>query len=193
MRGNWKAIAILGVGAILIIGTIWTLVNFIGLQASLIWTALLGAIGWAVQSSIRQKQEYQRLLADQKRLQYFEFLDFLNEFIGRPGGGTAPPVGTEPGQNADRLLQLRRWSLRLTMIGSDEVVRAWNQARMSGIIEPTSQGRIDQEQQTLSLFRAWGGLWLALRKDCGHFDTTLTVPDVLASFVNDIESYRSRL
>lgn len=35
----------------------------------------IGAMGWAVQSAVRQKQESQRLFSEQKRQQYFEFLD----------------------------------------------------------------------------------------------------------------------
>lgn len=186
MKGNWKAFFLLLFVAALVVATIWGLVNLIGLQASLIWTAIIGAMGWAVQSSVRQKQEYQRLLAEQKRLQYFEFLDFLNEFAS---ASLESPESTSP----ERLLQLRRWSLRLTMIGSDEVVKAWNQAKGVGLIDTNRQRADDQETRTLAILSAWGGLWLAMRKDCGHFDTKLTVFDMLASFVNDIESYRSRL
>jgi hypothetical protein len=46
---------------------------------------------------------------------------------------------------------------------------------------------------TVQVLRGWGVLWLAMRKDCGHFDTKLTVTDMLASFVNDIEQYRTAL
>lgn len=182
-----RSIAVIVFAAAMVVGTIWALVHFVGLQASLIWTALLGAIAWVVQNAVHQQQEYRRLLADQKRQQYFEFLDFLNSYIQVSG----EPAKEE--ENSERLRQFRRWSLRLTMIGSDEVVRAWNQARNSALFAMPKGTEQEKLNNTIAIFRAWGALWLAMRKDCGHFDTKLTVPDMLASFVNDIDLYRGQL
>ena len=76
-----------------------------------------------------------------------------------------------------------KWSLRLTLLGSDEVVRAWNAARRHG-------ASAQEGAAGIAVLKEWGKLWLAMRKDCGHSDTKLTVSDVLASFVNDIDQYR---
>jgi hypothetical protein len=175
--------SILLAAVVLICAVLWAAVRLMGLQASLIWTALVGILAWAVQSAVQQRQKYRRLLTKQKREQYFEFLNFLNEFF-------SPAIGRRDRDRTDprMLQQLRRWSLRLTMIGSDEVVQAWNAARISGAIEGQAVGGEPAGEQNVSLLRAWGRLWLAMRRDCGHVDTRLKTSDMLASIVNDIEA-----
>jgi hypothetical protein len=181
-----RAVVIIVVIVATLVAAIWSLVHFAGLQASLLWTAVVGAGAWAVRSSIEQRREYQRLLADNKRAHYFEFLDFLNRFIGPTG--TPEPVSKnatkEPRYDQVSLEEFRKWSLRLTLIGSDEVVRAWNATRL----QATSA---QEGNPGVTALRGWGRLWLAMRKDCGHPDTQLKVSDVLGSFVNDIDQYRS--
>lgn len=164
------------------IGAIWSLVHFAGLQASLLWTAIIGAAAWAIRSSVEQRREYQRLLAEQKRKHYFEFLDFMSRFIDAPGNGESTHLN-EMRNHSVSLSEFRMWSLRLTLIGSDDVVKAWNHARLN---DPSAEG-------SLGILKNWGRLWLAMRKDCGHPDTQLGVTDVLNSFVNDIEKSREKL
>lgn len=165
---------------------IWSLVNYAGLQASLLWTAIIGAAAWAIRSNIEQKREHQKLLAERKREHYLQFLEFLAKFIGTPDSPetTKGVPNVAPNSPAVPLEELRMWSLRLTLIGSDEVVTAWNRTRLG---RTTEQGQADESQ----VLRNWGQLWLAMRKDCGHLDTKLNVTDVLAAFVNDIEQKRA--
>lgn len=73
------------------------------------------------------------------------------------------------------------------MTGSDAVVKAWNAVRVFDN-STTQEGEINFE-----MMRAWGRLWLEMRKDCGHHDTSLGITDVLASMLNDAESYRHML
>ena len=164
------------------VGAIWGLVHFAGLQASLLWTAIVGAAAWAIRTSIEQRREYQRLLAEQKRKHYFEFLEFMSRFIGTSGEGKAGRSTRKQDQPVP-LNEFRMWSLRLTLIGSDEVVKAWNYARLND----------SETDDSLGVLKRWGRLWLAMRKDCGHPDTQLGVTDVLGSFVNDIEKSRESL
>ncbi len=185
---RFRALLIAVVVLALVGAGIWSLVNYAGLQASLLWTAIIGAAAWAIRSNIEQKREHQKLLAERKREHYLQFLEFLAKFIGTTGSPEAAKgvPNVAPGSPAVPLEELRMWSLRLTLIGSDEVVRAWNRARLGGV---TEQGQGDNFQ----VLRNWGRLWLAMRKDCGHLDTKLNVADVLASFVNDIEQNRASI
>lgn len=178
-----NAIAVGGIVALVGIAAIWALVQYAGLQASLLWTAIIGAAAWAIRSNIEQKREYEKLLADRKREHYLQFLEFLAGFLE-----TTDDEPVVRGQRAKQKKtvspeEFRMWSLRLTLIGSDEVVNAWNSAR-HGATDPGD---------TLGMMKNWGKLWLAMRKDCGHIDTKLGVTDVLASFVNDIEKNREFL
>ena len=154
-------------------GVAWLLYRYSSVQNPLLWTAALGALGWAIRSSVEQKREYRRLMADKKREHYIHFLDFFSRFIAS---------SQKEGSEGIPLEELRRWSLLLTMTGSDEVVKRWNVAR-------SSAGTLDH----VATLKVWGSLWLAMRKDCGHPHTRLDVADMLSSFVNDIEKYRSEL
>lgn len=177
------------------VAAIWILVKLIGLQASLVWTGVVGFVAWSVRSSVEQKREYQRLLADRKRQQYQEFLTYLERaFVevraesgmsSRSRKAGRPAHGTET-HAEDLATELRRWSMRLTLVGSDEVIRAFNLARAAAIESPDATART-------SAMKQWAILWLAMRKDCGHPDTALGPSDMLASFVNDIDEYRDAI
>ncbi|SRR5258706_13531228 len=167
---------------------IWSLVQYTGLQASLLWTTIIGAAAWLIRSNVERRREYERLLADRKREHYLQFLEFLSKFVGPPQSNESNQSVTDTTRHNSPvpLEELRMWSLRLTLIGSDDVVEAWNVARGGSANDSKQVDSFDN-------FRNWGRLWLAMRKDCGHMDTQLKVADVLASFVNDIEQHRTRL
>ena len=150
-----RAVLILVVLLAILVAVIWLLMSFVGLQASLLWTAIIGAVAWAVRSSIERKQEYQRLLAEQKREHYLEFLDFLNRFVGCADASrhSADGAVVEPRSTTISPDEFRKWSLRLTLIGSDEVLRAWNAARLAPP-DGTSAN------QSADMLRGWGRLWL---------------------------------
>lgn len=189
MRRTFSILLAILLIAIVIAG-VWGLVAFVGLQVSIVWTALLGGVAWSIRSSIEQRRAYQRLLADKKREQYFEFLDFLNHFVeGSKEGasGDASTAGSEvPHAKPISIAEFRKWSLRLTLIGSDDVVKTWNAARL---------GRVEQadSDESVETLRKWGKLWLAMRKDCGHPDTQLKTSEILASFVNDVDKHHVAL
>ena len=65
-----KGILTLALILAVVVAVVWSLVYYVGLQASLIWTGVIGAIAWAIQTAVQQKQDYRRLLADQKRQQH---------------------------------------------------------------------------------------------------------------------------
>lgn len=191
VRPNMKrshAIIISVIAIALASAIVWSLVKYAGLQASLLWTAIIGAAAWAIRSNIERKREHQKLLAERKTEHYLQFLEFLARFLSN--ADKAAQGSSTSGKTADSeivdLEEFRMWSLRLTLIGSDEVVKAWNSARLDAVANQAA----DRGVQVL---RNWGRLWLAMRKDCGHLDTKLSVSDVLASFVNDIEENRASI
>jgi hypothetical protein len=167
-------------------GAVWALVTLVGLEASLVWGAIIGAIAWAVRTNVERRHEYQRLLADKKREQYYEFLDFWNQTFGVAG---QPSHSVE---DPEVIRKLRSWSLRLTMIGSDEVVRSWNDLRLFGGADDQPESD-EAKRRSIEMMRLWGALWMAMRRDCGHSDTTLHPADVLRSIINDIDQYREHL
>jgi hypothetical protein len=161
----------------------WALVRYAGLEGSLLWTAIVGALAWAIRSNTEKKQEHLRLLGEKKREHYVAFLEFMNLAVStvKSNGSSSKESGslTSPA----KLDEFRKWSLRLTLIGSDEVVRAWNAVRVAA----------PEPREGLDILKDWGRLWLEMRKDCGHDDTKLTVADVLASIVNDMGQAKDKL
>lgn len=179
-----KALLIVLFGLAVIATAAWALVHYAGLEGSLLWTAIVGALAWAIRSNAEKKQEHLRLLGEKKREHYVAFLDFMNTAVAMSKSSERQSsTGSDNLTSPAKLDEFRKWSLRLTLIGSDDVVRAWNAVRTG-----TTEGRDGVE-----ILKGWGHLWLAMRKDCGHDDTKLSVADVLASIINDIDQAKSRL
>jgi hypothetical protein len=133
------------------------------------WSAILGLGGafvvWLVRASIEKRREYERLLNQEKRNQYSLFIDVLNKFM---------PARDEPEHEMPPASELRKWSMKLMLVGSDDVIRAWNVARNNSM-----EGK--------HVVRNYGRLLLAMRRDSGHHYTKLRATDMLESFVNDID------
>jgi hypothetical protein len=172
------------VGVLVIgVGAIWALVTLVGLQASLVWAALVGGIAWLVRTEVEKKRELTRLLAEQKRKQYVEFLDLFLQFTRKD---QAEPPSPE---------KYREWSMRLILLGSDEVVKAWNVVRNLGD-GGLSDEQASEEQKRANLIRmmrAWGTMLLEMRKDAGHPDTKLVKSDVFETFVNNFDELRAEI
>lgn len=144
----------------------------IGLEASLVWGSILAGLGWMIRAQSEKKAEYQRLLAEEKRNLYFEFLEFFVKAMESGDSGAEIDLSKE---------SVRRFSLRLNLIASDEVCRCFRRIRLPNEITSTVT-----PGDTL---RNWGLLMLAMRKDCGLSDTSLKPSEILSATVNDIHKY----
>jgi hypothetical protein len=182
---------VLVVGTLLSIGVaaLYALSEAFGLQVSIFGTAVVGAFGWLVRTDLERRRAHELLLNEQKRNQYFQFLEILNKNFGTTAEkdwNTADSSPSLPAGERIDIDEFRLWSLRLTMIGSDEVVRAWNTARLAGMGQ-------NPAEHLATLLRAYGQLLLEMRKDCGHHATKLTPLDMLASVVNEVELLKEAL
>jgi hypothetical protein len=98
---------------------------------------------------------------------YFKFLEFVLSFSSTVKEGKKEFEATQ-----EQLDELTRWSLKLGLIGSDEVVKAWNAFRKNA---GSATGT--------KLFAPMAGLLAAMRKDCGHYGTTLTPLELLSLMI----------
>lgn len=153
---------------VLVLGVIgallYVLTRYFGVKWSALFAVASALVAWLVRSSLEKRREYERLLNQEKREQYSQFLDVLNKVL---------PLGHEPDQEVS-LRDLRKWSLKLMLVGSDEVIKAWNLARDSTAVEPRT------------VVRNYARLLLAMRRDAGQHHTKLTAGEMLQSFVNDL-------
>jgi hypothetical protein len=184
---NWSGVAMLCVillAVLAFVGAIFVglyfAVQWLGLQAALAWAAVAGVALVLIQFENQRKREHRRVLADRKREQYFELLEVLQKCF----------YSQDPVQAARRQKQeLRKWSLRLSLIGSDEVVRAWRDFCDASLYESESDreedGEEDEEEDEEDnadeardaenvLFTAQAQLLSALRRDCGNPSTRVT-------------------
>lgn len=176
-RSPWAAV----IGLLLLAGLIALFVYVlpkVGLEASLMWTAIIGGLGWLISSSAERKAEYRRLLAEEKRKLYFEFIDFLLSVMATSESGKEVELN-----KAER----RRWSLRLAMVASDDVLRAWNHVKGQAV------DATEEKRDAAEVLKPLGKLLVAMRKDCGHADSAAKPSDLLSVFVNDVHLYKDTL
>ena len=162
----WLALGIVLVLVAAFVGAFYLLVRTVGIEGSIIWSTLVAGIGWLISEHISRRREHQKLLGEKKREMYFEFLEFMLGFLVDVRENKEEAQATP-----DQLTEMTRWSLRLSMVGSDEVVRAWNDYRA---IAGDEGGDV---------FTPIARLLSAMRKDCGHYGTTLTPLDMLAVII----------
>lgn len=163
----WAAVVVILILFAALIGGFYLLVKAVGVEGSLIWSTLIAAIGWIVSEHISRKREHQKLLAEQKREMYFKFLEFVLSFTRAVRDGEEDVEATP-----EQLDELSNWSLKLGLIGSDEVVKAWNSFRANA---GTGEGS--------KLFAPMAALLSAMRKDCSHYGTTLTPLELLSLMI----------
>ena len=175
----WKAITAIVVIALIFIGGFYLLVRAVGIEGSLIWSTLIAAIGWIISEHISRRREHQKLLAEQKRKMYFEFLEFFLSITIAVREGKK-----DEGISTDQVNELSAWSLKLGLVGSDEVVKAWNAIRVCG-----------ETRDGTAMFAPIAALLAAMRRDCGHYGTTLTPVDLLALMVKseDLEQVEAAM
>jgi hypothetical protein len=157
------------------IGILYYAVQWLGLQAALAWAAF-AALGIVLLKIDAQRvREHRRVLADRKREQYLELLEILRKCF----------YAQDPVQAARRQKQeLEKWSLRLALLGSDELLSAWEHFCQISLYGFERDEYEDEEQQDGEeeedyepedpLFTAQVRLLTALRRDCGHRIQTTT-------------------
>jgi hypothetical protein len=154
------------------IGILYYAAQWLGLQAALAWAAFAGVAVLIFRVEVQRVRQHRRVLADRKREQYSELLELLSRCFYSP----------DPVQAAQRQKQeFDKWSLRLMLLGSDEVLTAWEyfcQVALSGFdLDEEEEDDDEQEEDDEdiedygpddSLFAAHVRLLTALRRDCGH-------------------------
>lgn len=175
---NWSSVAMLCamlLAVLLFVGAaiaaMYFAVQWLGLQAAIAWAAFVTLALLLIRVEHQRKREQERVLADRKRDQYFELLELLRKCF----------YSQDPVQAARRQKQeLEKWSLRLALIGSAEVLSAWHGFCQVSLYAFEHDREDDEEEEENEgeeeddLFAAQVRLITALRRDCGHPTTRLT-------------------
>lgn len=142
--------------------------------------AAVGFSVWYFQSRIDSLRRAQENLHDERRKIYAEVLDpFIRIFAGIKN-----PQETKKAMKQVASYDYRRTAFEFSLVGSDDVVRAFNNLMQYIYRGGTDDGTdIDATQ----LMRHWGAFLLEIRRNVGNSDTKWTEVDMLKGFITDVD------
>lgn len=152
---------------------------------ALVAPALIGVgalVSWLVRSQFEQYRQLERSIAEQQRETYAGILDPFIQLFANMGGG-----GSQDGVISQVLSKdYRKTTFDLTLFGSDDVVRAYN--NMMQYLYTTPQDKVEPSE----LMGLWGELLRQIRRSLGHRRTKLDRYDMLAGMISDLEALRGK-
>lgn len=147
-----------------------------------IFAAIVGFLVWYVRSQIEAlRQAQERLHADRRKV----YAEVLNPVI-RVFAGIKNPKESQRGLKQIASYDYRHAAFELTLVGSDRVVRAFNDMMQYLYRFDTDAG---EQADAMELMRFWGSLLLEIRKSVGNPNTDLSWTDMLRPHITDIDSF----
>ncbi len=140
-------------------------------------TIVGGAIGWFLKSRLEAKRRAEDALRDQRGKTYVDIL--------MPFAKLFSDLSPKSQQAALRQLtsaDYRKLAFQLVLIGSDEVVNAWNE--MWNKVYQAEKGTCKNTDVIL----AFGDVLLAIRRGLGNDTTRLSNKDILRWLIKDADS-----
>lgn len=142
--------------------------------------AAVGFGVWYFQSRIDSLRRAQESLHDERRKVYAQVLDpFVRIFAG-----ITNPQETKKAMKHVGSYDYRRTAFEFSLVGSDNVVRAFNDL-MQYIYRAGTDDGTDMDPR--QLMRHWGAFLLEIRRNLGNADTKLTEVDMLKGFITDVD------
>lgn len=143
--------------------------------------AILGSgslVGLLIQNRIQKLRSIEEKLREERREVYAELLmPFIQIFT--------TPKEPEKVMEHVKSLEYKKISFELTLLGSDEVIRAYG--NLMHHIYHHSSGNGASQQNVSELMKLWGKLLLEIRKSLGNDKTKLTEKDMLRHIITDID------
>jgi hypothetical protein len=179
--------------------TILDWITAIGTVATPIMVLVLTAMGWTIRRRIEKGQEKEKYLRElEEKLRdsrieiYYKVIDPF--IIGLSNDAAFSADKSFKGKSAIEIAQQKMFSLeykqaalRLSLIGSDSVTRAYNNLMQQFYSNELQQG---SPESSLKLMGILGNLLLEIRKSVGNENTELDNLEMLEWFINDIRKYR---
>ena len=140
---------------------------------------IFGAIGWFLKSGIESRRRAEESLREERATTYTDILmPFARLFVDLSEKGQKDAI------QEIKSLEYRNRAFRLMLLGSDEVVQAWNQ--MWGIVYQIETGTVD----TVDILKRFGDVLLSIRKGLGNSKTKLINKDMLKWMIKDIDTIK---
>jgi len=135
-------------------------------------TGTLSLLGIVISNIIEYKQNTKRYLYEKKEEAYSEFIEMVYKLqqIQKDGKISEKEITKD----------LISFSQKLTLWGSDEVVRKWIEIRTSSL---------NSDSNSINNLFVLEDIIFLIRKDLGQKNKGLKRGDILSFFINDIDNY----
>lgn len=168
-------------------------VTAIGAVATPILIAGLGGFGWLLKNRIERRLELENKLRSDRIEIYNEILEpFIVMFMTDAAWNHDPKnrhkSKEDIGIKKALSLEYRKQAFRLALVGSDGVVRAYNdlmQSFFNASDEPPDESRV------IGMLSLIGQLLLEIRRSTGNEDTKIDKWGMLEWFITDARKYRT--
>lgn len=143
-----------------------------------------GVFAWMVKSRLEEIRMAQDRLASDRRKLYTELLlPYIKALAGEKAG-----VDLKELEGNILSVDFRKTSFEVMLIGSDDVVLAYND-----LIQYFYQAQPGSASKPFEALRLYGVLLLAIRKSVGNSTTKLDEWDMLRHMINDLDRVLPRL
>lgn len=169
--------------------TILEIVDTIATISTPIIVLMLTGLGWSIRNRVDRAKELEEKLREDRIQIYNDILEpYMMLFTnGKPESGNQ--TYRELGALKVSSLEYKKASFRLSLIGSDEVLRTFNNLMQFFY----TMGNIpdnDRETSTLKLLSLFGKLLLEIRKSVGNETTNLTNFEMLEFLITDLRKFQ---
>jgi hypothetical protein len=164
-----------------------------GAIATPILVAILGGIGWRIRSRIEHQISLEQKLREDRISIYNEILDPFMVMLMSDEAWKSDPKNknrdkTALGARQALSLDYRKTAFRLALLGSDGVVRSYNELMQYFF---SSAEREANDGTARAMLARIGDLLLEIRRSMGNADTELDRWAMLEWFINDARRYRN--
>jgi hypothetical protein len=169
-------------------------VTAIASVATPILVLILTALGWTIRNRIERARNIEEKLRDDRIQIYQEILEPFIIILTKEEG-----IATEKayrGKTKEQIaiekivsVKYRQTAFELALIGSDDVVRAYNKMMQFFFSDSLTKAQ-DKEAEIKKLWRLLGDFLLAIRRSVGNEKTSLENLEMLEWLITDIDNYR---
>ncbi|MNZ21426.1 hypothetical protein D3C78_384990 [compost metagenome] len=172
-----------------------TYLTAIGAIATPLLLAIFGGIGWRFRTHLERKLELENKLRDHRIEIYNQILEpFIVIFMTDAAWQMDPK---NKGKDKFKIgvaqalsLEYRKQAFRLALVGSDGVVKAYNDL-MQSFYNSEDDNSSATEEKAKNMISLVGKLLLEIRKSMGNESTDLDKWSMLEWFISDARKYRN--
>ena len=166
----------------------------VGSVATPIFVLLLTAVGWRLRQRIERRLALEEKLRDDRVAIYNEILEPFIILLMSQAAWESDPKNKNRDKDAlasQKLLSLdyRQKGFKLSLMGSDDVVQAYNDLMQYFFHRAAGAGEV-QEADIRQMMSLLGAFLLAIRKSMGNEATKVDKWGMLEWFMNDARRFR---